>query len=91
MFRVLLGVLVAEGVAEVQTLARSLNLGAAQVRWMLDELRRLGYLEELESGCSQACEDCPLRAACSPPARARGWRVTERGGGALRPRPAGSV
>jgi hypothetical protein len=84
MLRELLNVTASRGVADVLTLAHKLNVGTAQVRWMLNHLRRLGYLEEVELGCSQPCERCPLHAACSPRTRARGWRVTESGRGALR-------
>jgi hypothetical protein len=90
MLRELLAVTAVQGVTDVRALARSLNLDAAQVRWMLDQLRRLGYLEEVELACGQPCESCPLRAACSPRTQARGWRVTERGHEASRSRPGAS-
>ncbi len=65
--------------ADTATLARELRVTRHQIRRMLDDLERLGYLEEIVRGCEQPCERCPLRSACLYHHRPRVWTLTRKG------------
>lgn len=72
------------GIITVAELARKVGVGEPTLRMMLDELVRLGYLEDARHGsagdggcgpaCHAGCSSCP--SAKELPAL---WRVTEKG------------
>ena len=79
MLRNLVYLLGERGVADIYTLATLLEVSPMQVRQMIGELERHGYLEQITAGCEQPCERCPLRGACLYRNRPRVWILTRKG------------
>jgi hypothetical protein len=79
MLRKLLSLAVGQDTAEATALAREIGVSVRQVLQMIETLERLGYLEEVVTGCGQPCERCPMREACLFRHRPRLWALTRKG------------
>jgi len=79
MLRRLLRLTVAQGTVDIARLRRALGASPQQARHMIEELDRLGYLDEVVAGCGQLCERCPLQRACLFRNRPRLWKLTWKG------------
>jgi hypothetical protein len=78
MLRKLLFLAVGQDMGEVTALAREMGVSVRQVVQMIESLERLGYLEEVVTGCGQPCERCPLHESCLFQHRPRLWMLTRR-------------
>ncbi|OGA47917.1 MAG: hypothetical protein A3F74_22605 [Betaproteobacteria bacterium RIFCSPLOWO2_12_FULL_62_58] len=70
---------VAQGTVDIARLGRALHASPQQARHMIEELERLGYLDEVVAGCGQPCERCPLQQSCLFRNRPRLWKLTRKG------------
>jgi hypothetical protein len=67
------------GTIRCKELARALDASPELVGLALAELARRDYLQAVVPGCSNACEHCPLRAACHYRRQPRVWMLTRKG------------
>lgn len=79
MLRKLLRLATEQGTNELTSLANALDVSPRLIREMLEEIEWRGYLEAIVPGREQACERCPLRAACLYRNRPRVWMLTRKG------------
>ncbi len=76
----LLELLRAGGAHRVGDLARKLDTTSALVEAMLEDLARMGYLEQVGGECGGGGGACPLAGLCATGADGgRMWMLTERG------------
>lgn len=61
----LLELLRAGGTRRVADLARELDTTPAMVEMMLEDLARLGYVEQAGAGCGGACAGCGALTRCT--------------------------
>jgi len=62
----------------VNELARALDTSPEMVRAMLENLKRLGYLKEIDDLCGSECSGCAIAGSCGARANAKIWMVTHR-------------
>ncbi len=79
MLREVLRLAVERGTTRSEELARALDTSPELVALALAELVRRDYLRTVVPGCSTACENCPLRAACLYRRHPRVWTLTRKG------------
>jgi hypothetical protein len=70
---------VERGSARSEELARALDTSPELVCLALAELAGRDYLQSVISGCSTACDGCPLGAACLYRRHPRVWMLTRKG------------
>jgi len=78
MLRKLLCLVIGQDTPEATALAREMSVSVRQVVQMIDSLERLGYLEEVVTGCGQPCGHCPVHESCLFQHRPRLWMLTRK-------------
>jgi hypothetical protein len=71
------------GISTCDDLAERVSVSQPLIEAMLDDLVRLGYLQEVAVGCAGHCAGCSV-AGCSVTGAGRVWALTENGARALR-------
>ncbi|HET6486160.1 MAG TPA: FeoC-like transcriptional regulator [Spirochaetia bacterium] len=89
MLRRILELLAADRPMRMDELSRALGAREAEVESQLEQLTRLGFVEDLaskaacgtESACApeSACARCGSRAGCAAASPSRIWALTEKG------------
>lgn len=65
------------GTLQPTTLANRLGTSPAMVDMMIEELKRRGFLSEVDLACAQTCGGCPIQNTCiSKGDLGRLWQVT---------------
>jgi hypothetical protein len=67
-----------QDILSASSLAQKVGVHESLLMQMLDELVRLGYLEE-NGNCISACDGCGHSTACGPNKAQRLWLMTEKG------------
>ena len=70
------------GTHRVADLARALDTTSELIYAMLDDLARMGYLQQVGGECGTSCAGCSLAGLCAAGDRGRIWALTERGASA---------
>ena len=70
------------GTHRVADLARALETTPELVEMMLEDLVRMGYLNQVGGACGQSCAGCSLAGLCAAGEGGRVWALTERGASA---------
>jgi hypothetical protein len=80
MLRKLLDIIRAGELSSQPEIARQLGVSVDMLNALIEQLVRMGYLQDLNQACDTAssCAHCDLSAACKKPA-IRMWQLTEKG------------
>ena len=79
MLRRLLHLVIAQDTVDIARIAQTLGVSPRQARHAIEDLERLGYLDEVAPCGGELCGHCPLRSVCRSDCRPRLWRLTRAG------------
>ena len=79
MLRTILRLIAEAGSIRCEELARALDTSPELVRLALADLVRRDYLQAVQSGCSTACERCPISTGCHYRRQPQVWMLTRKG------------
>jgi len=68
------------GVRSIAEVAAALGTSPALVETMLEDLTQRGYLQPLETQCTQKCAGCALSGQCAITGGGRVWQIESPGG-----------
>ena len=68
-----------DGIQNVSTLARNLNVSDELVQLMIADLTWRGYIQPANTNCTYHCNSCPTRKICASRNPAKIWTVTQKG------------
>jgi DNA-binding IscR family transcriptional regulator len=68
--------------ADMDEIARELNIPVKLLEEMILNLTRKGYLRSLKD-CDSTCDHCPMGEACAGNVRPSVWMLTEKGSSAV--------
>ncbi|MCC6933530.1 MAG: hypothetical protein IT292_09780 [Deltaproteobacteria bacterium] len=68
----LLAILDKEG-STITQIAAVLGTSCDLIEMLLNELKNMGYVEEIQSGCSSCPASCSIKANCAPERQSKIW------------------
>ncbi|MBM3134457.1 MAG: HTH domain-containing protein [Chloroflexi bacterium] len=84
MLEKLLRLIAAGGTHSLADLAHKLGVSEEQLRQMIADLTRLGYLRLVAGGCEDHCAGCSLASVCAVSSAGQVWSLTDKGERAAR-------
>jgi predicted transcriptional regulator len=71
----LLDLLRADRTRSVDELAQKLDTTPEMVYAMMENLERMGFVRQVDTGCEKACESCALSNMCTRIGKSRMWTL----------------
>ena len=78
MLEQLLRQIAAGGIHSYAQLARDLNVSEDLLEQMLEDLERMGYLQQMDASCDSHCGHCEVSATCAIHASGQIWEQTDK-------------
>ena len=66
------------GIHSYTQLARDLNVSEDLLEQMLEDLERMGYLQQGDTACDSHCSHCEMPATCAIHAPGQIWELTDK-------------